>query len=111
MHKMASEIIDIRKDMNGLSTKMKEIIDILKKQFNMKQVETNMITSPPRKRRTGKKGSESVSLNEETRLTWASDCDSNMNFKRERGERRTATTDADRNSDMGSGSAGSASHK
>jgi hypothetical protein len=31
MHKMASEIIDIRKNMNGLSTKMKEITDILKK--------------------------------------------------------------------------------
>jgi hypothetical protein len=29
MHNMASYIIDIRKDMNGLSTKMKEITDIL----------------------------------------------------------------------------------
>jgi hypothetical protein len=30
MHKMASDMIDIRKYMNGLSTQMKEIIDILK---------------------------------------------------------------------------------
>jgi septal ring factor EnvC (AmiA/AmiB activator) len=37
MHKMASDIIDIRKDMNGLSTQMKEITDFLKKQFNTKQ--------------------------------------------------------------------------
>jgi hypothetical protein len=50
MHKMASDIIDIRKDMNGLSTEMKEITNIHKKQFNMKQVEPNMITSTPRKR-------------------------------------------------------------
>jgi hypothetical protein len=51
----------------------------------MKQVETNMITSPPRKHRTEKKELGSVSSNEETRLTWASECDSNMNFKREKG--------------------------
>jgi chromosome segregation ATPase len=31
MHTMASGIIDIHKDMNGLSTQMKEITDILKK--------------------------------------------------------------------------------
>jgi hypothetical protein len=31
MHKMASDIIDIRKDMHGLSTQMKEITYILKK--------------------------------------------------------------------------------
>jgi hypothetical protein len=77
---MASDIIDIRKDVNGLGTQMKEITDILKKQFNMKQVETNMITCPPRKRRIGKKGSGSVSSNEDTRLTWEGDCDSDMNF-------------------------------
>jgi chromosome segregation ATPase len=29
MHKMASDIIDIRKDIHGLSTQMKEITDIL----------------------------------------------------------------------------------
>jgi hypothetical protein len=29
MHNMASDIIDIHKDMHGLSTQMKEIIDIL----------------------------------------------------------------------------------
>jgi hypothetical protein len=50
MHKMVSGIIDIRKDMNGISTQMKEITDLLKTQFNMKQAETKMITSPPRKR-------------------------------------------------------------
>jgi hypothetical protein len=65
---------------------MKEITDILKKQFNMKQVETKMITSPPHKRRTGKKGTSSVSSNEEIRLTLESDCDSDMNFERERGK-------------------------
>jgi SMC interacting uncharacterized protein involved in chromosome segregation len=30
LHKMASDIIDIRKDIHGLSTQMKEITDILK---------------------------------------------------------------------------------
>jgi hypothetical protein len=94
MHKMASDIIDIRKDMHGLSTKMKEITDILRKQFNMKQADNNMITSPPRKRRTGKNGTGSVSSNEETRLTWASDCDSDMNFEREKGERMIITKDS-----------------
>jgi hypothetical protein len=87
MHKMVSDIIGISKDMHGFSTKMKEITDILKKQFNMTQVETNMITSPRRKRRTGKKGSGSVSSNEETRLTLASDCDYDMGFERERGKK------------------------
>jgi hypothetical protein len=57
MQKMASYIIDIRKDMHGLSTQMKEITDILKKQFNMKQADTNMITSllifPPAPSPTG----------------------------------------------------------
>jgi hypothetical protein len=76
----------------------------------MKQVELNTITSNPRKRRIGKKGSGSVSLNKETRLTWASDCDSDMNFEREGGERSIATTDADGDSDMGGSSDGSASH-
>jgi methyl-accepting chemotaxis protein len=38
MHKISSDIIDIGKGMNCLSTHMKEIADILKKQFNMKQV-------------------------------------------------------------------------
>jgi hypothetical protein len=93
MHKMASDIIDIRKDMHGFSTQMKEITDILKKKFNMKQADTNMITSPPRKRRTGKKETGSVSSNEETRLTWASDCDSDMNFERDKGERIIITKD------------------
>jgi hypothetical protein len=91
MHKMASDIIDIRKDMHRVSTQMKEITDILKKQFNMKQADTNMITSPPRKSRTGKKGTGSVSSNEETHLTWASDCDCDMNFEREKGKRMIVT--------------------
>jgi hypothetical protein len=91
MHKMASYIIDIRKEMHGLSIQMKEITDILKKQFNMKQADTNMLTSPSRKHRTGKKGMGSVSSNEETRLKWASDCDSDMNFKREKGKRMIVT--------------------
>jgi hypothetical protein len=77
----------------------------------MKQVETNMITSPPRKRRTGKKRTTSISWNEETRLTWASDCDSDMSFERERGEIMTAMKDADGDSNMGGSSAGAASHK
>jgi hypothetical protein len=108
MHKMASDIIDIRKDMHGLSTQMKEITDILKKQFNMKQSDTNMITSPPRKRRTGKKGTGSVSSNEETRLTWASDCDSDMNFEREKGERMIVTKESSGDVDMEGSSAGAA---
>jgi hypothetical protein len=58
-----------------------------------------------------KKGLGPVSSNEETRRTWSSDCDTDMNFKRDRGEQRTATTDADGVSDMGSSSAGAASHK
>jgi hypothetical protein len=111
MHKMASDIIDIRKDMHGLGTQMKEITDILKKQFNMKQADTNMITSPPRKRRTGKKGTGSVSSNEETCLTWASDCDYDMNFEREKGERMIVTKYANGDSDMGGSSAGAACHK
>jgi hypothetical protein len=85
---------------------MKESTDILKKQFNMKQADTNMITSPPRKRRTGKKGTGSVSSNEETRLTWASDCDSDMNFEREKGERMIVTRDANGDVDIGVSSEG-----
>jgi acid phosphatase class B len=108
MHKMASDIIDIRKDMHGLSTQMKEITDILKKQFNMKQAVTNMITTPPRKRRTGKKGTGSVSSNEETRLTWASDCDSDMNFKREKGKRMIVTKDSNGDVDIEGSYAGAA---
>jgi hypothetical protein len=40
----------------------------------MKQVEMNIIRSTPRKRQTGKKRLGRVLSNEETRLTWASDC-------------------------------------
>jgi hypothetical protein len=111
MHKMASDIIDIRKDMHGLSTKMKEITDILKNKFNMKQADNNMITSPPLKRRTGKKGTGSVSSNEETRLTWASDCDSDMNPEREKGERMIITKDSNGDVEMEGSSLGAASLK
>jgi hypothetical protein len=99
MHKMASDIIDISKDMHGLSTQMKEITDILKKQFNMKQADINI---------TGKKGTGSVSSNEETRLTWASDCDSDMNFEQEKGERMIVTKDSNGYVDMEGSSAGAA---
>jgi hypothetical protein len=111
MHKMASDIIDIRKDMHGLNTQMKEITDILKKQFNMKQADNNMITLPPRKRRTGKKGTGSVSSNEETRLTWASGCDSDMNFEREKVEQMIITKDSNVDVEMESSSSGAASLK
>jgi hypothetical protein len=94
MHKMASDIIDIRKDIHRLSIQIKEITGILKTQFNMKQADNNMITSPPRKQRRGKKGTDSVSSNEKTGLTWASDCDSDMNFEREKGERMIITNDS-----------------
>jgi hypothetical protein len=74
----------------------------------MKQADTNMITSPARKRRTGKKGTGSGSSNEETRLTWASDCDSDMNFEREKGERMILTKDSNGDIDMEGSSAGAA---
>jgi hypothetical protein len=67
-----------------------------------------MITSPRRKRITGKKGTGSVSLNEEARLTWASDCDSDMNFEREKGERMIVTKDSNGDVDMECSSAGAA---
>jgi hypothetical protein len=69
MHKIMFDIIDIRNDMNGISTQMKEITDLLKQQNNIKQLETSIIASPPCKRRTRKKGSLPVSSNEDTRLT------------------------------------------
>jgi hypothetical protein len=97
--------------MHGLSTQMKEITDILKKQFNMKQAYNNMITSPPRKRRTGNKGTGSVSSNEETRLTWESDCDLDMNFEREKGERMDITKDSNGGVEMKGSSSRAASLK
>jgi hypothetical protein len=105
---MASDIIDIRKDMHGISTQMKKITDILKKQSNMKQADTNASTSPPLKRRTGKKGTGSVSSNEETRLKWASDCDSDLNSEQEKGERMIVTKDSSGEVDMEGSSAGAA---
>jgi hypothetical protein len=102
MHKMT---------LHGLITQMKLITDILKKQFNMKQADTNMITSPSRNRRTGKKGTGSVSSNEETRLTWASDCDCDMDFEGENCEKMIVTRDTNGDSDMGGSSAGAAFHK
>jgi hypothetical protein len=67
-----------------------------------------MITSPPRKRRTGKKGTCSVTSNEETYLTWASDCDSDNNFEREKGERMIVTKYSNGDVDMEGSSAGAA---
>jgi hypothetical protein len=77
----------------------------------MKQAENNMITSPPRKRRTVKKGTSSVSSNEETRLTWASDCDSDINFEREKGERMITTKYSNGDVEMDGSSSGAASLK
>jgi hypothetical protein len=72
----------------------------------MKQADTNMSTSPPRKRRTGKKETGSVSSNEETHLTWASDCDSDMKFEQEKGERMIVTKDSNGDLDMEGSSVG-----
>jgi hypothetical protein len=74
----------------------------------MKQADTNMSTSPPRKRRTGKKGTGSISSNEETRLTWAGDCNSDMNFEREKGKRMVVTKESNRDVDIEGSSAGAA---
>jgi hypothetical protein len=76
MHKMASDIINIRKDMNGLSSQVKEITELLKQQIEIKTA-SNFIKSPPRqRRRTGNIGSGSLSSNDDTKRTWVSDCDS-----------------------------------
>jgi hypothetical protein len=69
MHKIVLGIIGIRNDMNGISTQMKEITDLLKQQNNIKQLERSIIASRPCKRRTRQKGSWPVSSNEDTRLT------------------------------------------
>jgi archaellum component FlaC len=79
MHKMATYIINLSKDMNGLSSQMKEIKEILKQQNEIKISASNSIKSPPRqRRRTGNTGSGSVSPNDDTIQTWGSDCDSEM---------------------------------
>jgi septal ring factor EnvC (AmiA/AmiB activator) len=49
-HKMATDIINIMKDMNGLSSQMKEITELLK-QIEIKTSASNFIKSPPRQRR------------------------------------------------------------
>jgi hypothetical protein len=68
MHKMASYIINIRKEMNGLSSQMKEIAEILKQQIEIKTSARNFIKSPPRqRRRTGNTGSGSVLSNYDTK--------------------------------------------
>jgi chromosome segregation ATPase len=51
MNKMATDIINIRKDMNGLSSQMKEITELLKQQIEIKTSASNFIKSPPRQRR------------------------------------------------------------
>jgi hypothetical protein len=43
MLKMASDIINIRKDMNGLSSQMKEITELLKQQIEIKTSAINFI--------------------------------------------------------------------
>jgi hypothetical protein len=79
MHKMATYIINIRKYVNGLSSQMKEIMELLKQQIEIKTSASNFIKSPPRqRRRTGNTGSGSVSSNDNTKRTWRSDCDSEM---------------------------------
>jgi ssDNA-binding replication factor A large subunit len=79
MHKMASDIINIRKDMNGLSSQMKEITKLLKQQIEIKTSASNFIkSSPGQRRRTGNTGSGSVSSNDDTKRTCGSDCDSEM---------------------------------
>jgi prophage DNA circulation protein len=68
MHKMVSYIINIRKDMNGLSSQMKEIAELLKQQIQIKTSASNFIKSPPRQmRHTGNKGLGSVSSNDDTK--------------------------------------------
>jgi hypothetical protein len=70
MHKMVTYIINIRKDMNGLSSKMKDIAELLKQKIEIKTSASNFIKSPPRqRRRTGKTGSRSVSSNDDTKRT------------------------------------------
>jgi hypothetical protein len=77
MHKMETDIINIRKYMNGLSSQMKEITELLKQQIEIKTSTRNFIKSPPRqRRRTGNTGSGSVSSNDDNKRTWGSDCDS-----------------------------------
>jgi hypothetical protein len=76
---MESDIIKTRKDMNGISSQMKEITELLKQQIEIKTSAGNYIKSPPRQiRRTGNTGSGSVSSNEDTKQTWGSDFDSEM---------------------------------
>jgi prophage DNA circulation protein len=82
MHKMESDIIKIRKDMNGLISKMKVITELLKKQIEIKTSAGNYIKSPPRQTRctgdTGDTGSGSVSSNKDTKQTWRRNCDSEV---------------------------------
>jgi hypothetical protein len=79
MNKMATNIINIRKDMHGLSSQMKEITELLKQQIEIKTSASNFIESPPiQRRRIGNTGSGPVSLNDDTKRSWGSDCDSEM---------------------------------
>jgi hypothetical protein len=76
---MALDSINIRKDLNGLISQMKEITELLKQQIEIKTSAHNFIKSPPRQRRcTSNTGSGSVSPNDDTKRTWGSDCDSEM---------------------------------
>jgi hypothetical protein len=65
--------------MNGLSSQMNEITELLKQQIEIKTSASNFIKSPPRhRRRIGNTGSGSVSSNDDNKQTWGSDCDSEM---------------------------------
>jgi hypothetical protein len=95
MHKMASDIINIIKDMNGLSSQMKEITELLKQQIEIKTSASNFIKFPPMQRRcTRNTGSGSVSSNEETKRTWGGgDCDSKMEEAVGQDEQKRAAMD------------------
>jgi prophage DNA circulation protein len=127
MHKMATYNINIRKDMKGFSSQMKQITELLKQQIEIKTSASNFIKSPPRqRRRTGKTGSGSVSSNDDTKRTWGSDCDYEMEgtggkvvqdqdamdtgvtlHECKKGER----TAGEKKATFGGGSAGAAIHK
>jgi hypothetical protein len=127
MHKMARDIINIRKDMNGFSSQMKEITELLKHKIEIKTSASNFIKSPPRQRRcTGNTGSGSVLSNNDTKRTWGSNCDSEMEDTGEKavqnqdamdiggkwhGGNKGEPTTAGNEATLGSGSTGAATHK
>jgi prophage DNA circulation protein len=104
MHKMASDIINIRKEMNGISSQMKEINELLKQQIEIKTSAGNYIKSPPRQRcRTGNTGSGSVTSNEDKKRTRGSDCDSEMEEAVSHEEQKSEAMDTGGDSGMEAG--------